>query len=285
MKKVLAFLLVALLASTFVLTSRTLAANEVPTQPGILYSSAPNHSPILDSNISPTLPPSPTATPDTLSHNPTRATTPLPAFTPDKAEQPRPFKPRDSITKPATSTPTPMPARVQSPPTSESLRLEAFAQSVQNGQPDQVVGVFVPRVLALRVVPQSSESSAYVYPVAGYATQFKLAARFGTTALLAHNYLAGAQFFQLTPGETANLIYGDGSTRPYVISYTRRFQALRPEDPFSTFVDLDNGHATLSSDQLFRQIYMDAGALVFQTCIASNGISSWGRLFVIAKPQ
>ncbi len=167
----------------------------------------------------------------------------------------------------------------------ESSRLAAFARALKNGQANVLVGVYVPGVLSLRVVQQSSESSTSVYPVAGYATQFKLAARFGTTALLAHNNLSGAQFFELAPGQTASLIYGDGSIRRYVISHTRRFQALRPEDPFSTFIDLGDGHASLSSDQLFRQIYTDSGALIFQTCIAANGNPSWGRLFVIAEPE
>src|SRR5690349_23112002 len=113
--------------------------------------------------------------------------------------------------------------------------LEEFAAAVENGQAGQVVGIYVPQVLALRVVQQPANNPAQVSEHAGDATQFSLAAQYGTTGLLAHNYLSGALFFNLLPGQEVNVIYGDGFMRRYTIAASRRFQALSPADPASDF--------------------------------------------------
>lgn len=169
--------------------------------------------------------------------------------------------------------------------TTDIMTLEEFAATVENGQAGQVVGVYVPDVLALPVVQQPADSPAYVTGNNGYITQFGLAAQYGTTGLLAHNYLSGALFFNLSAGQEVDVIYGDGFIRRYVISTTRHFQALNPSDPTSDFVDLDDdGGAHVSSAGLFDQIYAKGDQVVFQTCIDANGNPSWGRLFVIATP-
>ena len=162
--------------------------------------------------------------------------------------------------------------------------LDNFAATVKSGQPGQVVGVYVPKVLALRVAQQPANNPAYVTRTRDYATQFSLAAKYGTTALLAHNYLSGALFFNLSAGQEVDIIYGDGAIRRYRISTLRHFQALSPADLYSDFVDLDNGGAQLSTPDLFYQIYAGGDRVVFQTCIKAQGNASWGRLFVIATP-
>jgi hypothetical protein len=163
-------------------------------------------------------------------------------------------------------------------------KLNDFVATVENGQAGQVVGVYVPDVLSLKVAQQPANNPAYVNETLGYATQFRLAAQYGATGLLAHNYLSGALFSSLSTGQEVDVIYGDGSIRRYSILMVRRFQALNPTSPASNFVDLDDSSgAQISNADLFFQIYK-GNRVVFQTCITANGNTSWGRLFVIATP-
>ena len=78
-------------------------------------------------------------------------------------------------------------------------------------------------------------------------------------------------------------MYGDGTYRTFRISAQHRFQALDPNNPNSNFVDLETG-ATLSALDVFNQMYTNADQVTFQTCIAQDGVASWGRLFVTATP-
>jgi hypothetical protein len=163
--------------------------------------------------------------------------------------------------------------------------LDTFIATIKNGQPEQVVGVYVSEVLALKVVQQSASDPAYVTRTIGYATQFGLAAKYGATGLLAHNDRSGELFFNLLAGQEVDVIYGDGAMRHYTISTFRHFQALRPTDPYSNFADLDHGGQQLLNANLFDQIYGGGDRVVFQTCISADGNRSWGRLFVIATPS
>lgn len=183
---------------------------------------------------------------------------------------------------PADFSPTTIPPQPTLPATSA---LDDFASSLKNQQAGRVVGVYVPAVLALRVAQQPTNNLAYVDTTRGYATQFGLAAQYGTTGFLAHNYLSGGLFFKLAVGEEVDVIYGDGIIDYYKIVSIRHFQALNPTSPASNFVDLDaHNNLQISNADLFNQIYNQGNQVVFQTCIDANGNSSWGRLFVIAKP-
>lgn len=160
---------------------------------------------------------------------------------------------------------------------------EDFVASVSNGKANQVTGIYVEDVLAYTVTRQPNDNAAYVSSNPEEVTQFGLAAQYGSTAFLAHNDLAGATFFNLSEGDTITLVYGDGSTADFQIQSIRRFQALSPNSTQSNFVDLDNNQQ-LSASDLFYQMYDSDNSVVLQTCIANEGISTWGRLFVIAVP-
>jgi hypothetical protein len=162
--------------------------------------------------------------------------------------------------------------------------LAEFAASVMNADARTVTGVYICRVLALRVVQQPANNPVYVSRDLGMATQFRLAADLGTIGLLAHNNRSGSLFFNLKTGHEVDVVYGDGTIRRYVISSLRHFQTLEPTNPYSTFRDLDLGGDLLSSTDVFRQMYAGYDQVVLQTCIAANGEQSWGRLFVIATP-
>ena len=158
--------------------------------------------------------------------------------------------------------------------------LEAFTASLTKSDSSQLVGVFVKDVMAVTVVQQSSAS--YVSTKSGTVTQFGLASQHGSIGLLAHNYLAGANFSKLSAGTEIVLVYGDGSTKKFKVSGVKKYQALNPSDPYSNFINLDSPDATITSTDVFNQTY-GSGGLVLQTCISKNGNSSWGRLFIMAS--
>jgi hypothetical protein len=170
------------------------------------------------------------------------------------------------------------PASISTLPT-----LADFIASVADGQAGVARGVYVGGTLALTIEQQPSGDAAYITSSPDAVSQFQSAAYFGVTGLLAHNSLAGAQFFELGLGQEVQIVYGDGSIRAYRITAQHRFQALDPYNPNSNFVDLDTG-ATLSALEVFNQVYTGGDQVTFQTCIAQNGLSTWGRLFVIATP-
>jgi len=159
------------------------------------------------------------------------------------------------------------------------ISLSTFANSVSNGNGGQITGLYAENIFSLSVVQQGG-NAAYVSTAGNTATQFSMASALG---FLAHNYLAGSDFFSLYGGAVITVVYGDGHSTNYRVSQIRRFQALSPESPYSDFIDLATG-GTLSATDLFYQTYGVSGQMVLQTCISSNGIGSWGRLFVIATP-
>ena len=160
--------------------------------------------------------------------------------------------------------------------------LDTFTSSVTNENSYQLTGVYVQDTFALPVVQQPSGNAGYVSTTSNTLTQFGMASNYGSVGILAHNYLAGQYFSNMYSGETITLVYGNGSTKNYTVSAVKEFQALSPSSPYSSFVDVNSSSRTLSSTDLFLSTFGLNGALVLQTCIAKNGNSSWGRLFVIA---
>ncbi|MGD2252443.1 MAG: hypothetical protein PVF70_05940 [Anaerolineales bacterium] len=171
------------------------------------------------------------------------------------------------------------------PKSDPNARLRAeFIASVMNGNADQVVGVYVPGVLSLPIVQQPSGNSGFVSTKPAVVTQFGMAAKYGTIGLLAHNTLSGDAFFNLRSGQYVDIIYGDGAVKKYQIFEILQYQALSPNSPYSDFLDLANGNRRQSARDLFYQVYTGGDRVVFQTCIAANGVLTWGRHFVIGFP-
>ncbi len=162
--------------------------------------------------------------------------------------------------------------------------LHEFIPTIKNGNPRQLVGVFVNQTMALRVVQQPVANPGFVSSAPEVVTQFALASQYGTTGLLAHNTAAGQYFDEIHSGQRIILVFGNGDLRYYEVDQIRKFQALSPTNPYSNFADLASSGKLLSVETLFYQIYQSKGNLVFQTCIAKDSELSWGRLFVIAHP-
>ena len=169
-------------------------------------------------------------------------------------------------------------------PATNIQSLDAFSKNVNMGRSGTVAGVYVPNLFAYKIVQQPAGNVTYVSSLRDTATDFGLATQYGTVGLLAHNYLAGALFSKLVIGTEVDVVNGDGAVRRYVVTEVARFQATSPNDPYSSFIDLEKG-SQLSSNDLFSRIYMGGNKVVLQTCISANGDASWGRLFVTASPM
>ena len=165
---------------------------------------------------------------------------------------------------------------------SEIPPLDEFIALVANGEADELRGIYVPDLFAYPIVPQPEANPAFVSTQPETLTQFNAASRYGTTGLLAHNYLAGESFSLLEKGQWIHLVYGDGRTETYIIREFMRVQALSPNSVTSEFVDLDTGER-LSSTRLFFRVFNRPGELTLQTCINAEGNLSWGRLFIRAE--
>lgn len=161
---------------------------------------------------------------------------------------------------------------------------QEFAKAVQNHEAGILRGVYVPDVLAFPIIQQPTGNAAYVSATDGEITQFGMASQYGNVGLLAHNNLSGRFFSQLSAGQEVRLVYGDGKIEYFVITQILKFQALQPTSPYSAFRDLTDDE-TLTTEQLFKKVYVGGRHVVFQTCIAGPGSLSWGRLFVIATPK
>ena len=162
--------------------------------------------------------------------------------------------------------------------------LADFSESVQNGKADVLRGVYVNDVMALPVIQQPYGNAGYVSNTDGEITEFRMASQYGNIGLLAHNHLSGESFSELAIGQEIRLVYGDGKTQSFLITEVLQFQALQPTSPFSSFRNLEKDE-TLTAEQMFKRVYLGDRHVTFQTCIESNGNSSWGRLFVIAVPK
>ena len=158
-----------------------------------------------------------------------------------------------------------------------------FQNDLDLTDPNFIAGLYIPEILAAPVVQQASGEPAYVSTKVNTITQFNIAKRYGTIGLLAHNYLAGKSFLDLEPGQLIILVYGNKEIERYQISEIEEYKALSPQDPYSSFININNPTKILSSTDLFQNIYRGRDKLVLQTCIEANNNNSWGRLFVIAE--
>jgi hypothetical protein len=145
--------------------------------------------------------------------------------------------------------------------------------------------ISIKNAAALPVVQQPKGNTNYVSSKDGEVTQFASAALYGNIGLLAHNYLSGSSFSQLDVGHKVRLTYEDGKVKDFIVTEILRYQALDPKSPYSSFQNLSNENEILTVRQMFDRAYLGDHHLTLQTCIAADGISSWGRLFIIASPK
>jgi hypothetical protein len=169
------------------------------------------------------------------------------------------------------------------------LPMSEFVSSVEDGD-TALRGIYVNDVMAVRVVQQPADNAGFVSATDGVVTQFKLAEKYGTIGLLAHNFASGSLFPKIKQADIIQAIYGDGKISQFKVTTIYKFQALTPESATSNFLDLSTGEK-LTSTALFYKVYQRQSAsvegktyLVLQTCIAKDNESSWGRMFIVAEP-
>jgi hypothetical protein len=164
--------------------------------------------------------------------------------------------------------------------------LDAFIETVKDGNAAALRGVYVPGVMAFAVEQQPVGYPGYVSEADSVVTQFSIAAEMGNVGLLAHNTHAGAFFSNIQQGSLIVLVYGDGHTETFMAQSIQQYQALdpyNPYNPYSQFKDLEMQTA-LTAEELFNKVYRGDYHLTLQTCIENNGNESWGRLFIVAVP-
>ena len=165
----------------------------------------------------------------------------------------------------------------------QSVKIKDFVSLIVNGESDNIRGIYSEQEFAYPVVQQPSGKPGFVSTVESVVTEFSMAKKYGVTGIVAHNYLAGGDFFNLEIGEVIQVIYGDGEVLSYKITSIQGYQALSPNSANSQFVDLMTSEE-ISATQLFKRVYMGNHHLTLQTCIQEGSEDSWGRLFVIAEP-
>ena len=161
----------------------------------------------------------------------------------------------------------------------------SFSKTVEIAERRTLSGVYVENTLALPGVQQPEGNATYVSTRNGEITQFSTPSQYGNIGLLAHNYLAGKSFLELTVGQEVRLVFDDGQTEDFIVSEILRYQALEPNSTYSSFKNLDNKNEVLSAGEMFNRVYVGEHHITFQTCIRANGDSSWGRLFIVATPK
>ena len=159
-----------------------------------------------------------------------------------------------------------------------------FVATVSDGRSGVVSGVYVPGMMAYKVVQQSANNPGYVSSIEGVVTQFRMSIPYGVIGLLAHDNLAGKNFVNLQVGQEVRIIYGDGNVSHFTISSINRYQANDPHSTLSSFTDLKIG-TIYTAAQIFAMYYQGGSQVTFQTCIAQDGNLSWGRLFISATPK
>jgi hypothetical protein len=179
--------------------------------------------------------------------------------------------------------PTEQPANLAATQASQA-DLAAFSRRVANGQPGALCGLYAAGVLALRVVQQPAGDAGFISKEDGTATQFQKVDGFDAVGLLAHNTLAGRDFFKLLQGQDLVLVYGDGRAAHYQVSEIADYQRLTLADLRSDFLSLDT-HQQQTADQVFARYYQQAHRLTLQTCLRQGKVADWGVRFVVADPS
>ncbi len=114
--------------------------------------------------------------------------------------------------------------------------------------------------------------------------QYATASNKGAIGMLAHNYLMGMYFPTMYIGQEITVKYSDGTSQMFVVSNVLRYKATDPDNFSKPFLSKNGSGSQMSAMQVFNQAYKN-GWLTLQTCIAAEGHSSWGLLFIQASPK
>jgi len=185
-------------------------------------------------------------------------------------------------------------------PNPDSVNLPAFVDTIPKAEKSTLVGVSVPGVFEYRVVPQPNGDNSFVSSEPNIVTQYGHPSNYDVVGLLAHDMpgLAGLGFYLLQPGQEVVLVYGDGSTKSYIVSRILKFRALSPNSERSDFEYLEDTESdpehkigqVYNYSEVYNWMYTGNHHITFQTCLEGLNVDgnpdlSWGRFFVIAYPK
>ncbi len=156
------------------------------------------------------------------------------------------------------------------------------ANALHHG-PGEVVRIEVQGILDYQVAQQPVERPGFVSSEPEEVTQFAAPAKNNVLAFLAHNYLAGDEFSEITEDSVISVTYEDGSDAYFYVHAVEAYQALQPDSHYSDFRNLDTNEQ-LDVQAIYDRVYGGSYPLVLQTCIEFEGNAIWGRLFILATP-
>lgn len=143
------------------------------------------------------------------------------------------------------------------------------------------VRIISPGNFNFRVALQPYNEPLNVSTKAETVTLFGAPLQNDVTAFLAHNYLAGEEFYELPIGGRIFVEYDDGTFQEYKIEEIRKFQDL---GRLMNLRDVVTG-VDYSDFEIYEMFYNGLpGSLVLQTCLEENRDSTWGLTFWIAYP-
>jgi len=126
-----------------------------------------------------------------------------------------------------------------------------------------VISVSSPGLFDLAVVQQSDPLS--VTQQGGAVSQFALSAQYNNLGFLAHNYLAGAHFYELTIGDLLIVTYTDKSKEYYKVGTIQVFGRSADWRWFTL------GEIVYSDTEYFDMVYTGKH-VTLQTCYGDWGV-------------
>ena len=166
------------------------------------------------------------------------------------------------------------------PYTGAPVEVASAPSAVLEGKGKTAIHVSVPGKFSFTVVQSGNAAPSS----GGVVGQYAEAKKRNNVGLIAHNYLAGANFFILGFGDEVIVTYSDGTTQTFVVKNIKKFQATDPYNYGKPFIQNNGKGSQVNTRNVFNKVYK-AGGLTFQTCIAKDGIDTWGLMFVIAVPK
>jgi hypothetical protein len=144
--------------------------------------------------------------------------------------------------------------------------------------------VTVPNLFSFPISQQPKGKEIFVTSQKNEVTQFRMPSYTGVTGLIAHNFLAGQQFYRLENGQKFWVQYEGKHLQEYRVTGSYRFKKLDPPNPSSRLIDLQNKQE-MSAAQVYDRFYKGEHHVTFQTCLEGDGRLDWGLFFVVGEPD
>jgi hypothetical protein len=160
--------------------------------------------------------------------------------------------------------------------------MEQYLEQLRNDDEDYTGVIYAPGVFAFPIISQPENNDLYVSIKRDLVTLFSAATVNGVTGLLAHNFLAGAHFYDLQIGQEIWLVEDETDVRGYQITDIQQYQRVDRLDG-DIFIDLET-QTSLDTSEIFDRYYTGEPHLTLQTCLENEGDPSWGLTFIVAEP-